>query len=88
MQHAKEILGKYNFPTNSQGITRPPNVPSHLNAAQANPLTNLQQCSFYTFASDDMISTTNNNMPINHKPTADNISTTKNPPLKNSFCQP
>jgi hypothetical protein len=33
--------------------------------------------SFYTFKFDNMIWMTNNNMPSNHKPTTDDISTTK-----------
>jgi hypothetical protein len=42
---------------------------------------------FYTFEFNDMIWMTNNKMPIDQKPTMDDISTTKSP-LRNSFYQP
>jgi hypothetical protein len=66
MQHASEILGKLEVPTDSPRSTRSPH---------------LQRCHPpRTFKFDGMLWTTDNDMPPNHAPTATNITTAKTPP--------
>ena len=83
MQHTNKILGKFSgVLTGTCGTTRPPRVSSLLDASRMkNPPKNLQWRPLpTTFEFDNMIWTTNNDMPIDHKLMADNIATAKSLP--------
>jgi hypothetical protein len=85
MQHANKIIVKLEVPTGFCGNTRPPsspaNKPDNLAATQKTPPNYLQWHPLpKTFKFDRMLWTTYNDMPLNHKPTTDNIAPAKTPP--------
>jgi hypothetical protein len=85
MQHANEILGKLQVPTDFRDITQPPHSPSdecnNLDVTQTTPPKYLQRNPLpKSFKFDGMLWTTDNNTPLNYKPTADDIALAKMPP--------